>query len=73
MCAGMATKYCANTEAAVKAMNAKGMKNVHYVDISEGGAGMNATTMGCGNHPSWVSHEVMAGIARPTVQRIMEW
>ena len=73
VCGGMATKYCANTEAAVKAMNAKGQTNVHYVDVSQGGAGKNATTMGCGNHPSWISHEAMAHIARPRVQKIMGW
>jgi hypothetical protein len=36
-CGGMDDKYCSDTQAAVQSMNAGGLKNVHYLDISSAG------------------------------------
>lgn len=49
--AGMAPKYCNNTAAAVKEMNAAGMSNVHFLDITASSVGANASYMGCAGHP----------------------
>ena len=33
-CGGMDDKYCSDTQAAVRSMNAEGLQNVHYLDIA---------------------------------------
>jgi hypothetical protein len=50
-CGGMAPKYCNNTAAAVKEMQAGGMSNVHFLDITASSVGANASYMGCAGHP----------------------
>eukprot|EP01043_Picozoa_sp_COSAG02_P061418 COSAG02_NODE_8256_length_2639_cov_2.416142_2_plen_77_part_00 len=47
----MSPKYCNDTQAAVKEMNAAGMNNVHYLDITASSVGANASYMGCAGHP----------------------
>jgi hypothetical protein len=79
-CGGMSPKYCANTQAAVQAMNAKGQSNVHYLDITNSSVGRNVTSeghafayMGCGGHPSWLGHAAAARIAEPIVKAALGW
>jgi len=78
-CGGMDTKYCADTQAAVRSMTRAGMANVHFLDVSAAGAGggKNLTTEGCpgtpGSHPSWRSHLAMADAAEPLVAKTMGW
>ena len=76
-CGGMSPKYCANTQAAVAAMNAKGQSNVHYLDITNTSVTVNATVegdryayLGCGGHPSWLGHAAAAKIAEPKVKAV---
>ena len=76
---GMANKYCADTAAAVKAMAAEGMHNVHFLNLTMAGAdtAANMSTEGCpgtrGSHPSWRSHELMAEAAEDVVRKVMRW
>ena len=72
-CGGMAPKYCNDTEAAVKEMNAAGMANVHYLDITASSVLANASYMGCAGHPSWIGHAKAAAIAKPLVKKAMGW
>ena len=73
-CGGMALKYCNNTKFAVESMRASGMSNVRYLDISAGGVdNNNQSTVGCGNHPSYISHLAMAEIAEPIVRSVLHW
>eukprot|EP00729_Bicosta_minor_P007398 gene7398-18685_t len=78
-CGGMDSKYCNDTQAAIRSMAAAGMNNVHYLDLTKAGAGAyaNGTTEGCpgtpGSHPSYISHALMAKTAEPTVRKVMGW
>jgi hypothetical protein len=58
----MSPKYCNDTQAAVKEMNAAGMNNVHYLDITESSVGANASYMGCAGHPCEPHHSTVAFI-----------
>ena len=59
-CGGMADKYCNDTQAAVAHMKSIGHQNVHYIDLTPASANKDPKYMGCGNHPSWLSHKAMA-------------
>jgi hypothetical protein len=73
-CGGMSPKYCNNTANAVKAMTAKGMTNVHYLDITASSVGAgNPKYMGCAGHPSWIGHAKAAEIAEPHVKAALHW
>jgi hypothetical protein len=43
-------------------MNAAGMNNVHYLDITESSVGANASYMGCAGHPCEPHHSTVAFI-----------
>merc|ERR1712194_112157 len=72
-CGGMASKYCNDTLVAVAHMNSIGMANVHYLDITASSVARNASYVGCGNHPSWISHEDAAQIAIPNIKAVLGW
>ena len=72
-CGGMADKYCNDTQTAVSQMQAAGHKNVHYVDLTPASTDKDPKYMGCGNHPSWISHQAMADIAAPIVKKALGW
>jgi hypothetical protein len=56
----MAPKYCNNTAAAVKHMNAAGLVNVHFLDLTASSTNVDPAYMGCGNHPSAAGHAKVA-------------
>ena len=77
-CAGKneSIKYCADTQEAVKSITAKGLNNVHFLDITVNGTGawnVPPGTVGCDRHPSQTAHALMGKIATPKVKAIMGW
>ena len=50
-----------------------GLKNVHFLDITNSSTNMDKSYMGCGNHPSWIGHEKAAEIAIPKVKAALGW
>ena len=70
-------KYCADTRAAYESMKAEGIKNVHFLDITQNGTGawwsLGAAGGGCDSHPSFLAHALMGKIAAPKVKEAMRW
>ena len=74
---GTAAKYCADTRAAYNSMRAQGIKNVHFLDVTQNGTGawwsLGAAGGGCDSHPSAAAHALVGKIATPLVKEAMGW
>ena len=74
---GTAAKYCADTWAAYNSMKAQGIKNVHFLDVTQNGTGawwsLGAAGGGCDSHPSAAAHALVGKIATPLVKEAMGW
>merc|ERR1712039_1162891 len=62
-----------DTKKAVATMQASGLTNVHFLDLTLDGVVMPQNWTGCANHPSWIRNDMIAAAALPQVRAALGW